>query len=396
MTNELISKLSGQKVQAFIVSHERDDVRDFLLKNGAVDGVPAAWIAWQIQGRQKSKDKLPSWYQTPGIIYPPTVNLEQCSSEATARYKQSLLRRHHAVDLTGGFGVDSYYISRAFTQIDYVEPDETLFLLARNNHQLLSASTIRHHHSDAETFLKSTEETYDLAYIDPSRRHGARKVSRLADCSPDVTALKNVLLRRARTVLIKCSPLLDLRQAYRELGNVSQFIVLAVENEVRELLILMTNDHVGEPTIHAVNLDREGEPAAFAFTWEYEKKAFATYGPVRQLLYEPNAAILKAGAFKLVSQRFGLDKLAPQSHWYTSDEKKDEFPGRIFRVIEQVSLNKKLRDHFPDRAVNIISRNHPLSVDEIRKKTDLAEGGNEYLICTTSNKPIVLRALRVR
>lgn len=396
MKTELIASLSGQKIQTFIASHERDDVRDFLLKNRALDGIPAAWIAYQIQGRQKSKGKLPSWYQTPGIIYPPTVNLEQCSSEATARYKQTLLHGHHAVDLTGGFGVDSYCLSNVFTQIDYVEPDETLFLLAKNNHQVLGASTIRHHHTDAETFLKSTEEVYDLAYIDPSRRHAARKVFRLADCVPDVTSLKNVLLPRARTTLIKCSPLLDLRQAFRELDHVSQFIVLAVENEVRELLILMTNDHVGEPTIHAVNLDREGEPTAFAFTWEHEKEAVAAYGPVRQFLYEPNAAILKAGAFKLVSQRFGLDKLAPQSHWYTSDEKRDEFPGRIFRVIEQVALDKKLRDHFPNRAVNIISRNHPLSVDEIRKKSGLAEGGNEYLICTTTRKPIVLRALRVR
>ncbi len=396
MTNELIAKLSSQKVQAFIALHEREDVRDLLLKNRAVDGVPAAWIAYQIQGRQKSKDKLPLWHRTPGILYPPTVNLEQCSSEATARYKQTLLHGHHAVDLTGGFGVDSYCLSNSFAQVDYVEPDETLFLLARNNHQLLRASTIQHHQTDAETFLKSTVEVYDLAYIDPSRRHAARKVFRLADCSPDVISLKDVLLQRARTVLIKCSPLLDLRQAFRELGHVSQFIVLAVENEVRELLILLSREHVREPSIHAVNLDREGEPTAFAFTWEQEKEAVAKYGPVRQYLYEPNAAILKAGAFKLMSQRFGVAKLAPQSHWYTSDEKKDEFPGRMFRVVEQVKLDKTLRDRFPNHAANIVSRNHPLAVEEIRKKTGLVEGGDEYLLCTSTNKPIVLRALRLR
>lgn len=396
MNNELLANLSSPSLQAFVAAHEQIDVQDFLLRGVDVEGVPAAWVANQIQGRQKAKKKLPSWYGTSGILYPPGINLEQCSSEATARYKQTLLRGHHAVDLTGGFGVDTYYLSRTFAKVDYVESDETMFLIAKHNHELFGASTIQHHHGDAETFLKSGQEIYDLAYIDPSRRQGSRKVFRLADCAPDIIEMKNTLLRRTRTVLIKSSPLLDLRQAYRELGNVSRFIILAVENEVRELLILLTNDHVGEPTIHAVNLDRDGEPTAFAFTWENEKAAVATEGPVRQFIYEPNAAILKAGAFKLVSQRFGLDKLAPQSHWYTSDEKKDEFPGRIFRVIDQVALDKKLRNHFPSRAVHIVSRNHPLSVEDIRKKTGLVEGGNEYLLCTRTSKPIVLRALRVR
>jgi hypothetical protein len=396
VNNELLAKLSSHALQAFVVSHEQVDVHKFLLKNRAVEGVPAAWVAHQIEGRQKAKKKLPTWYGTPGILYPPGINFEQCSSEATARYKETLLHGHHAVDLTGGFGVDSYYLSRAYAQVDYVESDQPLFLLARHNHELFRASNIRHHHSGAEAFLKSSPEVYDLAYIDPSRRQGARKVFRLADCSPDVTNLKSTLLLRARTVLIKSSPLLDLRQAYRELGNVDRFIILAVENEVRELLIQFGKDKADEPTIHAVNLDKDGEPTAFAFTWSQEKQAIATFGPLHQFLYEPNAAIMKAGAFKLVSQRYGLDKLAPQSHFYSSDEKMDEFPGRIFRVIELVSLDKKLREKFLNSAVNIISRNHPLSVEEIRKKTGLAEGGDEYLLCTTTSKPVAIRAQRMR
>lgn len=394
---DFIALITRPEVQRFIAEKENADVQDLVLRHQEILGLPSAWIATQIQGRRKAKEKLPLWYGTRNVIYPPAVNLEQCSSEATARYKQGLIDGHHVADLTGGFGVDTWFLSRVFTRVDYVEPDAQLLAIARHNHVMLGADNIRYHVQTASDFLESNGEAFDLIYADPSRRQGPRKVIRLADCAPDVCALQGVWLSRARQVLIKASPLLDLKQVSRELSHIDQFIVLAVDNECRELLLMLRrNSRESEPTIHAVNLSRDGEPTTFAFTWTQEKLARCESGEPQGYLYEPNAAILKAGAFKLIAKPYGLVKLSSATHLYTSDEKFDMFPGRIFRVIEQVSLDKKLRDRFEGNRVNLLVRNYPLRVEEILKKTGLVEGGDAYLIFTRTRKPLVLLARRIR
>ncbi len=393
---DFIARLLRPDVQDFIRLNEEADVRELVLRHREIHGVPASWIAQQIQGRKKAKEKLPSWYRTAGILYPPAINLEQCSSEVTARYKSELVSGHHCADLSAGFGVDTFHFSSRFMMTEFVESDELLVDMARHNLALLGAPTINFHLQQAEDFLNFFSAVYDFVYVDPSRRSGSRRVVKLADCAPNVLTLRPRLLQRARHVLIKASPLLDLKQAHRELTDVDQLIVLSHANECKELLISLRPESPGEPTIHAVDLDRDGAPTSFAFTWSQEQKAVAEFSEPLTYLYEPNTAILKAGAFKLVGRQFNLYKLAPDTHLYTSDEKVDAFPGRMFKVIEEVALDKDVRGHFQGGFANILTRNYPLTVDEILKKTGLHEGGQRYLIGAKSQKNIVLVAERIR
>lgn len=395
--SDFLTRISHPDVQQFITEQEKTDVQKLLLRHREILGVPSSWVANQIVGRRKAREKLPTWYRTPGIVYPPVLNLEQSSSEVTARYKQGLVGGHHAADLTGGFGVDTWFLSRVFSTVDYVEPDAQLLDITRHNLTRLGADNIRYHAQTAEQFLQYSPEVFDLLYADPSRREGARRKIRMADCAPDVLTLQQNLLARARQVLIKTSPLLDLKQAYREIPSIDQIIVLAVDNECKELLLVLRRDaREAEPLLHAVNLAKDGEPTTLAFTWSQEKSARSEMSEPKTYLYEPNTAILKAGAFKLIGQQFNLCKLGRDSHLYTSDDKYDEFPGRLFRIIEQVSLRKGLHDHIKDGRINIMVRNYPLSVEEIRKKTGLEEGGLSYLICTRTTKPLALLAQRIR
>ncbi len=395
--DDFISRITRPEVQEFIAAHEKSDVQALILGNREIHGVPSSWIATQIQGRRKAKDKLPLWYQTPGIVYPPSISMEQCSSERTATYKQQLVHGHHAADLTAGFGVDSFFMSRSSDCFDYVEQDVDLLELARHNHRLLGTENVRYHAQSAETFLQATNEAFDLLYLDPSRRQGSQRVYRLGDCIPNVVALKKDLLQKSLQVLIKASPIVDLKQAHRELGAVDQFIILSVENECKEVLIHLRR-HPGSspPTIHAVDIDKGGEPTPFAFTWEQEKSAKSVYSEPLTYLYEPHAAILKSGAFKLIGERHELSKLAPDTHLYTADERKPEFPGRVFRVIEHITLHSKLFQQFENGYANILTRNHPMSVAEIMRKTGLREGGQLYLICTSTERPLALIAERLR
>lgn len=394
---DFLTRITRPEAQQFIISHENSDVQALLLAHREILGMPSAWIATQIQGRRKAREKLPLWYKTPGIVYPPSLALEQCSSELTARYKQQLVNGHQAADLTAGFGVDAYFMSQSFTRLAYVEPDLGLLELARHNHPLLGANNLNYHGQSADDFLKRSTESFDVLFLDPSRRQGSQKVYRLQHCAPDVAALKNTLLKKSLQVWIKASPLLDLKQAQKELGPVDQLIVLAVENECKEILIHLRRDPEKRlPTIHAVQLDKSGVPTPFAFTWELEKAATSTYSAPLAYLYEPNAAILKSGAFKLIGEQYELSKLAPDTHLYTSEEQKPEFPGRLFRVIEHVTLHSGLHAQFENGCANILTRNYPLSVDEILRKTGLREGGHFYLICARGEKPLTVIAERLR
>ncbi len=394
--NEFISKLLRPEIQEFIRSNEQADIRQLVLNQRDVYGVPVAWVAQQIQGRKKAKEKLPQWYATPGIVYPPALALEQCSSEITARYKQGLVSGHHSVDLTGGLGVDTLHFSRRFEMTEYVEPDDALLHLARHNLPLLGATNVNFHHHRGEDFLQFHSAVYDFLYLDPSRRIESRKVVKLKDCHPDVVNLQPTLLKQAQHVLIKASPLLDLKQASRELRSIDQFIVLSNAGECKELLISLRRENAGEPTIHAVDLDRDGDPTTFAFTWKQESDAMVEFSEPQTFLYEPNPALMKAGAFKLIGQHFSLAKLGPDTHLYTSNEKVDAFPGRVFRVIEEVALDKEVKTHFLSGFANILTRNYPLTVQEILRKTGLKEGGERYLICGKTRKHVVLVADRLR
>jgi len=394
---DLLTQLTRTDIQDFIWANAEVDVQEMVLRHKEILGVPSSLIAVQIAGRRKARYKLPRWHQTRGIVYPPALNLEQSSSEITGRYKQTVLSGDHAADLTGGFGVDAFFLSQSFSNVDYVEPDAGLLPIAQHNLQLLGAHNIRFHATSAEEFLKGSRDNYDLIFVDPSRRAGARKTFRLPDASPDVVKLERDLRSRAARVLVKASPLLDLKQAYRELPSIHRLIVVAHENECKELLLFLHRDNtLSEPEIQAVVLQEGSVTTPFNFCWSEEKASAVRIGKIARYLYEPNAAILKSGAFKLVGARFGLAKLAIDSHLYTADKRRDDFPGRIFEVISRVAIEKGLHQQFKNGQANILTRNFPLSVEQLKKKTGLIEGGDDYLICTRSERPVALMAKRLR
>ncbi|GHN00020.1 hypothetical protein WSM22_15090 [Cytophagales bacterium WSM2-2] len=387
MSADEIKRLASNEVQEFLSLHEKDDEQQLLLKHKTILGIPAALIAQQLAGRRRAKDKLPLFYATKGIVYPPSLNLEQSSSDVTARFKTEVIGREivskaiKGADLTGGFGIDSFFLSKAVGSIDFVEPNQELLYLARHNHHLLGIN-IQYYNQTAEEFLATTS-SHDLIYIDPSRRDSkARKVSSLKDCSPNVTSLLPDLFDKADFILIKASPLLDLKQGILELSGVKKVFVVSVENDCKELLFFLQKGFASRPSIETYNLDAEGKiKHSFHFTFEQEEEAISEFSPPQEYLYEPNASVLKAGAFKLVGGHFGLKKLHVNTHFYTSEVFQNNFPGRVFKIESDFDVA-----NLPDRKANIITRNYPLSPDELKKKFKLKDGGENFVIGLSGQK----------
>jgi hypothetical protein len=400
--HELIRLLSSDIIQNYLLAHEFDDPKSLVLQKEIIHGVSVSYIAQQIEGRRKAKEKLPTWHQTPGVIYPPGLNLEQSSSEATAMYKTSVLadictKRDLLIDLTGGFGIDSSGLSEKFERVIHLEPNEPLSAIAKHNHDLFGRKNIDHIVVTAEEFLASSTVTPDVFYIDPSRRNALhQKVFRLKDTAPDIITLLPQLLRDAEFVLVKTSPLQDLVQVQHELKYVHSIHVVAVNNECKEVLVLCHHNFQGEPMIHTVNLGNEKE--TFVFNLSSEQNASAELCEPRKFLYEPNAAILKAGAFKSVAERFHVFKLHPNTHFYTAENFISDFPGRIFEILSVMKSDPKdaLR-LFPQGRANVITRNYPLKPEELKRKLKLNDGGDGYVIGATSiSKKVLLAARRLK
>jgi hypothetical protein len=400
---EFLSLLVQPSVQQYLIEHEHDDELTLVLKQKEILGIPASIIASQLSGRKTAKAKLPTWYKAKGIVYPLTINLEQCSSETTAAFKEKLLqdeikRRLVSVDLTGGFGIDSYFLSTIFESTHHIDVTQELVEIVKHNHHLLGADSIQHHNKTAEEFIESSKETFDLVYIDPSRRdQQSRKVFRLADCAPDITTLQHTIFEKSNFLLVKASPLLDIQLGLRELEFVKKVFVVSVDNECKELLFLSEKNYSGVVQIEAVNLDNSGlVRSSFVFSSDQEKGSTSKWSEPLEYLYEPNASIMKAGAFKLIGERYQLNKLSVNTHLYTSEELIPDFPGRIFQ-IEQLNPNQKeLHSLLPAKQVNILTRNYPLRPEELKKKLNLRDGGDKYLIGFSSEKKHLALCLRIK
>ena len=360
------------------------------------------WFLQQIEGRERTADKLPTFASIPDWWYPVRLSCEQCSSELTARYKASLLsplalgegKEERLLDLTGGYGVDTYFLSEQFTHTDYVEQNEELCRIAAHNFALSQKSKVERqklsiaiHNTTAEDFLLSSpcgEAGWGLIFLDPARRdsHGS-KVFRLEDCTPNVVELLPTLLAHSKRLLIKLSPMLDLTQAVTCLSQVNWDIhIVAIKNEVKEVLLLSG----GTGQITTIDLAQKDQ--AFVFTREEEQHCGLDIrdGKLANYLYEPNAAILKAGAYKLVAQRFGLHKLDVNTHLYTSRQFIENFPGRVWRITEKQNLKQ----------ANVLTRNYPLTPEQLKKKLHLRDGGTAFVIgCRVAGKPTLLYAERV-
>lgn len=366
----------------YINEHLDDDVPTLALKKAPV-GTDLSLALRQIEARQLLRKKAPEWSANGDLLFPLRLPIEQCSSEATARYKAQLLEGDTFADLTGGLGIDTYYLSKRFRQGDYADPDPELCALARHNFGTLKAP-ITVWNEDAETFLSHCG-AYDCLYIDPSRRdtHG-RKTIAISDCTPNVAQLQDPLLQKAPTVLVKLSPMLDVKQALLSLRHVKKVHVLAVANECKELVFNLERDFNGTTEFYCANL--QTTQPLLHFTQEEERSC-----PLRladhpqRYLYEPNAALLKAGCFKLVAERFGLRKLHKNSHLYTSESRIPDFPGRVFEIEGWEPYNKKVvQTLLPDLVkANLAVRNFPLRAEELRKTLKMSEGGDVYLFATT-------------
>ena len=394
--------LINENTWQFIRKHVHDDVRKLALQGSKEADVDLPMALQQIAGRQTARRKLPAWAEVEDVIYPPHLNMEQCSSEQTARYKQQLVEHLQTdkrifIDLTGGFGVDFYWMSQGFSRRVYVEQNAELCAVAEHNFALLSLPcTI--HCCDAATFLSGMESLADIIYLDPARRneHGGRTYG-IADCTPNVLELLPLLLEKARFIVLKLSPMLDWRKAVSDLQEaaadcrqshaiVSEVHIVSVSNECKELLLVLSRQGQTEhPTVVCIN-DRQvfqvgATPLASAATLCHEAGSLSA----QSFLYEPNSSIMKAGCFAEVERQFPVRQLSVNSHLFVSAVEIVDFPGRSFQISAISSMNKQeLKTVLSgvERA-NITVRNFPMTPEQLRKKLKLKDGGDVYIFATT-------------
>jgi len=379
------------QVQSYINSHLTDDINKLLLKGKYVNEVDTKTIVEQIEAKRKSKSKLPTWFTTENIYFPNKLNIEQTSSEITAKYKSELISGDRIIDITGGFGVDCFYFSKRFSNVTHCEINNKLSQIVAHNSGQLQINNIEHISTDGIEFLKSNNQNFDWIYIDPSRRHNQKgKVFFLEDCLPNVPENLDFLFSKTEKIIIKTSPLLDVSIGLQELRDVKSIHIVSVKNEVKELLWILKKGYSNSVKIHTVDIVND-KKEKFAFNLEEEQYAIPTYSEPLSFLYEPNVAIYKSGAFKLISSILKIHKLHSNSHLYTSEEC-ITFPGRRFKIDKIMPYNKKLLKKELSPKANITTRNFPETVQNIRKKLGIKEGGNIYLFFTTNllNEKIVV------
>ncbi|GIZ07629.1 class I SAM-dependent methyltransferase [Flavobacterium sp. UMI-01] len=383
--------LLASEIQDFITQNIGIAVSKLALQKNPFPSVEWKEILKQIEAKTKAKDKLPTWFGTQNIMYPSKISVEQTSSEKTAFYKSNLVSGHSLIDLTGGFGVDDFYFAKTIQQVAHCEINEALSLLVQHNLTLLNATNITCYTGDSATILQTLNQKWDWIYIDPSRRNDAKgKVFLLEDCLPNVPENLDFYFQYSDKILIKTAPLLDLSSGLTELKNVKNIHIIALDNEVKELLWEIHHQYEGPITIKTAHIHKD-KTEFFSFIWG-TNPVLPTYGEPKKFIYEPNSAIMKSGGFDEVALQFNLVKLHKHSHLYTSDELIN-FPGRCFQINQMISYTKsELKSTLENTKANITTRNFPETVENIRKKWKIKEGGNTYCFFTTidNNHKIVL------
>lgn len=381
-----INTLLNPEIQKFIFENKAVKIQDLLLKKSPFPEVSMPDIVQQIKGLQVAQRKFPFLLQE-GIIFPPQLNLEQASSEKTAHYKSDILKGKKLIDLTCGFGIDAYYLSKNFEEVTLVEQNAELLEIVAHNWNILNkkATFIN---QKLEEFLSENQSRFDVLYLDPARRDQHKnKVFLLEDLSPNLLEIQNQLLEISEEIVIKLSPLIDLKYLITALHRIAKIEIIAVKNDVKEVLVFIQSKKETEKILcRCVNLETEEPP--FEFYFGEEEHGTAEFSEPESYLYIPNNAVLKSGAFNLISEQFHLKKLHPNTHLYTSDIEITNFPGRklMAEIIEPKALKK-------GEAYNIISKNHPLKPEEIKKKYKLKDGGDQYLVFTQTMKgKIALKA----
>jgi len=376
-------------VQDFITKNLTFDISKIILKGSKFPNISVQELANQIVATQKSQKKLPTFFKKENIYFPNKINIEQTSSEVTAAYKSQLVSGESLIDITGGFGVDSYYFSKQFKQVTHCEINKELATIVHHNFEELNVSNCTTFSGNGINFLKENKETFSCIYIDPSRRNDIKgKVFLLKDCQPYLPPKIDFLFTKANQILVKLSPILDITNTINDLKNVKEVHVVAVNNEVKELLFLLEKNYDAYITIKTVNLKNEVKTI---FNFKYKSVISSTYSSPKKYLYEPNAAILKSGGFHEVTIQLNVNKIQNHTHLYTS-ENIISFPGRSFSIESIIPYHKKrIQKQLNLKQANITTRNFPKTVAQIRKETKIKDGGNTYLFfCKNVDEKLIV------
>ena len=373
--------LLDSEAQAYINNHLNDDVHQIAMAKSPIANVEARELSGQIVSKQKAMKKLPTWYHQEGIYYPPSLSIEQTSSETTALYKSKLVSGDSMIDLTGGFGVDSFFFAKQVSALTHCEINPELSEIAAHNARKLGSNNISFLAGDGLEYLQNYDGHFGTIYIDPARRSNQGKVFKLADCSPNVVEHLDLLLKKAPRIIIKTAPLLDITAGIKELKNVAEIHIVSTRNEVKELLWVINSNPSDQLKIVAVTLNEKIKTFSFSTSEDIPVQAFAS-SPVSGYLYEPDAALLKSGAFNLIAERYALHKLDQQTQLYQADELKPEFPGRIFKINHVMSSGEFKKQK--DLVGNVISRNYREKAENLVKKYKIRPDQQRFLVFTQS------------
>lgn len=377
----MIDQLLQNEIQLFINQNIGKKSSVLALQKNPFPSIDFKLIINQIEAKSKAKDKLPTWFNSQNCIYPSKISVEQTSSETTAQYKASLVSGTSLLDATGGFGIDDYYFAKKLKSVIHCELNSELSTIVKHNYKTLKVNNIDCIIGDSKEILASLNRQFEYIFIDPSRRNDQKgKVFMLKDCLPNVPDLLEYYFKYTSNILIKTAPILDITSGLNELKNVKRIHIVAVDNEVKELLWEIEKNYSNTITIKTFNSNKQNNEL---FEFQLNNNIYSNYSLPKKYLLEPNSAIMKSGGFNEISHQFNIEKLNVNSHLYTSDGLID-FPGRIFEVIQNIPYSKnEMKKFLQGTKANVTTRNFPDTVENIRKKWKINDGGLTYCFFTT-------------
>ncbi len=372
----------NKKYCQLIKDNIKADIAQFTLQNsGKIPKQDLSFVADQIEARRKAKKKIPNWADNYNLIFPKPLSVEQSSSLSTAEYKASIFENLDlGIDLTGGFGVDSFHLSKKCNSFIHNELNEELYQIIKHNFDHLGVTNVTFENRDAQELIKETKNRLDLIFIDPARRDGSgNKLYHLADCQPNILKMLPTLEQKTKKLLIKLSPLTDISLAVNQLDekHIASVHVVSVENECKELLIMLDFQAIKtEIDYYAINIHK-GSTNRISLN---KNNNILPISEVKKYLYEPNASLMKLGFWAEISEKYSISAISKNTHLFTSDELIEKFSGRVFEIKRELKVNKKgIHKLLPNKKANISTRNYPLSAKELRKKLQITDGGEDYI-----------------
>lgn len=378
----------------FVNAHKDEDTARLLLSASRYPAIDMTAAVQQIEGLRTAREKWPSLLACEEFVYPPRLNREQASSEITARYKTRIPLTPSGsspilavADLTGGMGIDTMAFASVAEHVDYVERDPQLCALMGHNLKALGIENVTVHCADSMEYIRQLpEDFHTLIYIDPARRSASgRKVAAFEDCEPNILHHQELLLSHCRHLIVKASPMIDIDLASKQLAAVEEVHIVGVKGECKEVLFVCGGEPEGEPQIVCCNQRITNNRNNLTFTRSEETAAEGRYCQhVGRYLYEPDATLMKGGPFKLIAQRYGVEQLGRNTHLYTAERRIDDFPGRVFEVLQEVKLSRReMATTLPEGRAHVVTRNYPVEAAMLQKQLGLKEGGERFVIATS-------------